>query len=179
MQFCAMALASLTLWAMPDLGFAKCQVRQGRGTADHYGWTGSSRSGEDQWQGCEVRLGQRRVLQHDECGDSRRIRFEIKGRSLIGLSVHGIGGIISTSVANVKEFTVAGITIHDVEFLVGGSEVGDRAGGCLAKISFEKWDVEYDFAKGIVTADSNGRIVSNAVLAYWVTPRPELIRRWI
>jgi len=84
-----------------------------------------------------------------------------------GLSVHGIGGFISTSVANVREFTVAGITIHDVQFLVGGSEVGSS--GILGQNLLEKWDVEYDFAKGIVTLIKTDDC-KNAVLAYWVAP---------
>jgi tetratricopeptide (TPR) repeat protein/predicted aspartyl protease len=84
-----------------------------------------------------------------------------------GLRVMGIGGTIETSIATVKEFNFAGARIHNVEFLVGGSEIG--AAGLLGQNFLEKWDDEYDFAKGAVRLfQSDG--CKKARMAYWLTP---------
>jgi len=40
------------------------------------------------------------------------------------LRIEGVGGSATTQVATVKEFGIAGGLIHNVEFLVGGSEAG-------------------------------------------------------
>jgi clan AA aspartic protease (TIGR02281 family) len=65
-----------------------------------------------------------------------------------GLRVQGIGGSVTAEVATVKEFGIVGVVIHNVDFLVGGSEVGSD--GLLGQNFLEQWDVEYDLAKGVV-----------------------------
>jgi len=90
-----------------------------------------------------------------------------------GLRVRGIGGSADTSVATVKDFTLAGIPLHDVEFLVGGSEIGGDSIGLMGQNLLEKWDVEYDFARGVVRlfkADD----CKHTFLAYWTTPGANL-----
>ncbi len=86
-----------------------------------------------------------------------------------GLRVVGIGGSAEARIATVKTFTLAGIPLHNVEFLVGGSEVGSDAVGLLGQNFLEKWDVEYDFAKGVVRL-MKAEDCKHALLAYWVTP---------
>jgi len=84
-----------------------------------------------------------------------------------GLRVQGIGGYVETSLTKVKDFTVAGTTFHNVDFLVGGSEVGGS--GVLGQNFLAKLDVEYDFANGMARlfrADD----CQNELLAYWVKP---------
>ena len=46
------------------------------------------------------------------------------GAAPFGLFIKGIGGTVEPSLATVKVFTLAGIPVHNVEFLVGGSTVG-------------------------------------------------------
>ena len=90
-----------------------------------------------------------------------------------GLRVKGIGGSTDTSLATVKVFTLAGIPLHDVEFLVGGSEIGGDSIGLMGQNLLEKWDVEYDFARGVVRlfkADD----CKHTLLAYWRTPGQDL-----
>ena len=65
-----------------------------------------------------------------------------------GLFVRGMGGSASVSVANVKVFTLAGVPIHNVEFLVGGGDFGGA--GLLGQNVFSIGDVEYDLAKGAI-----------------------------
>jgi tetratricopeptide (TPR) repeat protein/predicted aspartyl protease len=84
-----------------------------------------------------------------------------------GLRVQGIGGAVDTQIATVKEFGFAGALIHNVEFLVGGSEVGSE--GLIGQNFLHQWDVEYDFSKGVVRLfKPEGCRKSN--LAYWRTP---------
>jgi tetratricopeptide (TPR) repeat protein/predicted aspartyl protease len=87
-----------------------------------------------------------------------------------GLRVTGIGGAADVGVATVKEFSIVGITIKNVEFLVGGSEVGNA--GLLGQNLLENFDVEYDLATGVIRlfkTEDCGR----ARLAYWLTPEQD------
>jgi tetratricopeptide (TPR) repeat protein/predicted aspartyl protease len=83
-----------------------------------------------------------------------------------GLRVTGIGGSVTTQIATVKEFGIAGALIHNVEFLVGGSEVGSE--GLIGQNFLHHWDVEYDFSKGVVRLfKPDGCRKAN--MAYWLT----------
>lgn len=85
------------------------------------------------------------------------------------LHVVGLGGEASISVATVKEFTLAGVAIPNVDFLVGGGEVGGDSVGVLGQNVLRIGDVEYDFAKGLIRLmreDDCGK----ANLAYWADP---------
>jgi tetratricopeptide (TPR) repeat protein/predicted aspartyl protease len=83
-----------------------------------------------------------------------------------GLRIMGIGGSTETSIATVKLFTFAGMPIHNVEFLVGGSEMGGEVVGLLGQNFLERWDVEYDLAKGIVRI-FKAEDCKHTNLAYW------------
>jgi tetratricopeptide (TPR) repeat protein/predicted aspartyl protease len=84
-----------------------------------------------------------------------------------GLRVEGVGGSATTQVATVKEFGIAGGLIHNVEFLVGGSDFGGQ--GLIGQNFLEQWDVEYDFAKGVVRLFKPAGCRKSR-LAYWLTP---------
>ena len=84
-----------------------------------------------------------------------------------GLRLQGIGGAVTTQLATVKEFGIAGALIHNVEFLVGGSEVGSE--GLLGQNFLHQWDVEYDFSKGVVRL-FKPEGCKKTRLAYWITP---------
>ena len=85
----------------------------------------------------------------------------------LGLRVGGIGGSVAAQIATVKDFGIAGALIHNVEFLVGGSEVGSE--GLIGQNFLHHWDVEYDFAKGVVRLfKPDGCRKAN--MAYWLTP---------
>jgi tetratricopeptide (TPR) repeat protein/predicted aspartyl protease len=87
-----------------------------------------------------------------------------------GLTVRGLGGTTTTpSVATVKSFNLAGASIANVEFLVGGSEVGSDSIGLLGQNFLERWDVEYDLAKGMVRLVKD-EDCGDAMLAYWLKP---------
>jgi tetratricopeptide (TPR) repeat protein len=89
-----------------------------------------------------------------------------------GLRVIGVGGDAGVSLALVKVFTLAGVPIHNVEFLVGGSEAGGGSVGVLGQNVFRIGDVEYDLAKGAIRLMHEDGC-KNAYLAYWVTGTDE------
>jgi predicted aspartyl protease/Tfp pilus assembly protein PilF len=84
-----------------------------------------------------------------------------------GMVVTGVGGTADVDTTTVKEFSIIGVTIKNVEFLVGGSEVGSE--GLLGQNFLERFDVEYDLANGAIrlfrTEDCE-----HARLAYWLQP---------
>jgi tetratricopeptide (TPR) repeat protein len=94
--------------------------------------------------------------------------FNLKLRAApYGLRVEGVGGSATTQVATVKEFGIAGGLIHNVEFLVGGSDFGGQ--GLIGQNFLERWDVEYDFANGVMRL-FKPEGCRKSRLAYWLTP---------
>lgn len=85
-----------------------------------------------------------------------------------GFRIMGVGGSAEAQIATVKEFTIVGITVKNVQFLVGGSEVAAYE-GVLGQNLLEKFDVEYDLASGAIrlfrTEDCE-----HTLLAYWLKP---------
>ncbi len=82
-----------------------------------------------------------------------------------GYRISGVGGTAGVDLTTVKEFTIAGIPLKNLEFLVGGSEVG----GLLGQNFLEKFDVEYDFANGAIRL-FHTQDCDNTLLAYWLKP---------
>jgi len=96
-------------------------------------------------------------------------QFNLKQRlAPFGFRVTGVGGSTAPTIATVRDFTLAGIPMHDVEFLVGGSEVGSGTIGILGQNFLEKWDVEYDLAKGVIRL-FRAEDCKHTMLAYWAT----------
>jgi tetratricopeptide (TPR) repeat protein len=89
-------------------------------------------------------------------------------RAPFGFRIMGIGGSAEAKIATVKEFTIVGITIKNVEFLVGGSEVAAYE-GLLGQNLLEKFDVEYDLATGAIRLFRTEGC-EHALLAYWLKP---------
>ena len=84
-----------------------------------------------------------------------------------GMRIIGIGGSAEVQVTNVKEFQIIGVTIKNVEFLVGGSDVGYA--GLLGQNLLERFDVEYDLANGAIRLFKT-EDCEHAGLAYWLKP---------
>jgi predicted aspartyl protease len=94
--------------------------------------------------------------------------FNLKLRAApFGLRLQGIGGSVTAQIATVKEFGIAGALVHNIEFLVGGSEVGSA--GLIGQNFLERWDVEYDFSKGVVRL-FKPEGCRKTRLAYWLSP---------
>jgi tetratricopeptide (TPR) repeat protein/predicted aspartyl protease len=84
-----------------------------------------------------------------------------------GLRMAGVGGSTDVELATVKEFELAGATLKNVEFLVGGSEVGYA--GLLGQNLLELFDVEYDLANGAIRLFKT-EDCEHLGLAYWLKP---------
>jgi tetratricopeptide (TPR) repeat protein/predicted aspartyl protease len=88
------------------------------------------------------------------------------GPAPFGFSLQGVGGTTQPSVATAKIFTIANVDIPNVEFLVGGSEVGSGSSGLLGQNFLVNWNVEYDLAKGAIRLFRDTDC-SKQFLAYW------------
>jgi tetratricopeptide (TPR) repeat protein/predicted aspartyl protease len=85
-----------------------------------------------------------------------------------GFYLTGVGGTVTPSIATVKVFTIAGSPIKNVEFLVGGSEVGGSGSvGLLGQNFFRIGDTEYDLANGVIRL-MRPEDCKHTNLAYWV-----------
>jgi tetratricopeptide (TPR) repeat protein/predicted aspartyl protease len=83
------------------------------------------------------------------------------------IRVTGIGGETQVAMTNVKVFTLAGIPFPEVEFLVGGGEVGGGSVGVIGQNVLRLGDVEYDLAQGVIRLMREDDC-RKANLAYWV-----------
>jgi tetratricopeptide (TPR) repeat protein len=82
------------------------------------------------------------------------------------LRLEGVGGSSRAMMTTVKEFTIAGVNVKRVPFIVGGSAFGPGAVGVLGQNLLRIADVEYDLANGVI------RLVkpdgcNKAMMAYW------------
>jgi tetratricopeptide (TPR) repeat protein len=83
-----------------------------------------------------------------------------------GLYVQGIGGSTRVAVTTLKTFTVFNIPLHNVDFIVGGSEPGKDTVGLLGQNILRIADVEYDLAQGALTLFKPENC-KHADLVYW------------
>jgi predicted aspartyl protease len=80
-----------------------------------------------------------------------------------GFRVNGIGGSFTPQLARVRDFGVLGVTLHNTEFVVGGSDAGN---GFLGANFLGIWDTEFDLAKGAVNLFKESGC-NSTVMAYW------------
>ena len=86
--------------------------------------------------------------------------------------LRGVNGATSASVATVRKFGLAGATIPNVEFVVGGTDIGQV--GLLGQNLLGIGDVDYDFRHGAVRLlRAKGCKIDE--LAYWVSDYPVTI----
>jgi tetratricopeptide (TPR) repeat protein len=80
----------------------------------------------------------------------------------------GATGETDVKLATAKDFTFIGVSMHQVQFLVGAPAVGVNADGLLGENAFNHVDVEYDLANGVIRLFS-AEGCSGIGLAYWQT----------
>ncbi|MFX7705327.1 hypothetical protein ABTJ74_20025, partial [Acinetobacter baumannii] len=79
------------------------------------------------------------------------------------------GGDASVGVAVTKDFSLAGVAIPKIDFVVGGSDTGTA--GLIGQNILGLADVEYDLPHGVVRLiKTQGCRASN--LAYWAGTKP-------
>jgi tetratricopeptide (TPR) repeat protein/predicted aspartyl protease len=84
------------------------------------------------------------------------------------LRLEGIGGSFSAQVATIKDFAVVGAALHDVDFIVGGSDAGN---GLIGRNLLTAFDTEFDLAHGELKLDS-AQNCQNTNMAYWANDKP-------
>lgn len=74
--------------------------------------------------------------------------LDLKTRPLpFGLTMQGIGGSFQPTVAKIKDFAVVGSELHNVDFMVGGTDAGN---GLIGRNLLAQSDTEFDLPHGIV-----------------------------
>jgi len=81
----------------------------------------------------------------------------------IGFYITGIGGGFTPELARVRDFGIVGAQLHNMEFVVGGSDSGN---GFLGANFLGVWDTEFDLAKGVVNLFKESGC-GHFSLAYW------------
>jgi tetratricopeptide (TPR) repeat protein/predicted aspartyl protease len=84
-----------------------------------------------------------------------------------GFYVTGVHGNADVAIGTAKTFTLAGVPLHNVDFLVGGSEAGQGSIGLLGQNFLHIGDVEYDLGQGAVRL-MKASDCSKAFLGYWM-----------
>jgi len=86
-----------------------------------------------------------------------------------GLIVRGVGGSVRFAVTTVKTLTVFNVPLHNMDFIVGGSEPGKGTVGLLGQNILRVADAEYDLSQGALTLFKPENC-KHANLDYWVKP---------
>lgn len=81
-----------------------------------------------------------------------------------GMRIGGVGGFSDAQQAHVKKFGILGTTFDNVDFVVGGTDVGN---GLLGANLLDLADLEIDLANGKLTLFKTEHC-DKASLAYWV-----------
>ena len=81
--------------------------------------------------------------------------------------VRGVNGAASVSFTKVDSFTLAGATLHGIEFIVGGTDMGMNSVGLLGQNFLHLGDAEYDLGQGMVRLFQPENC-SKTTMAYWV-----------
>lgn len=87
----------------------------------------------------------------------------------VGFSITGVGGSADAGVTSVKDFGFADKQLHNVEFVVGGSDTG-RA-GLLGQNVLGLADAEYDLPHGVIRLMKTEGC-EKLGMAYWADKRP-------
>jgi tetratricopeptide (TPR) repeat protein/predicted aspartyl protease len=103
-------------------------------------------------------------------------KFKLPRRQMpFGVFVTGITGDVNADVGVVKVLTLANAPLHNMEFVVGGSEVGEGSVGLLGQNVLGLFDVEYDLAKGAIHLWDPKGCNSKSDMVYWSTTAPEAV----
>jgi tetratricopeptide (TPR) repeat protein/predicted aspartyl protease len=99
-------------------------------------------------------------------------QFNLHLKSLpFGFTVGGVGGTTQASVARVNTLTLVNVQLHNVDFLVGGNDLGGGVAGLVGQNIFRAGDVEYDLANGFIRL-MRAKDCGDTPLAYWAKGQP-------
>jgi len=95
--------------------------------------------------------------------------FGLQIKNIDGFRISGVGGDASAGVAVAKNFSLAGIPLPKVDFVVAGSDTGTA--GLIGQNILGLMDVEYDLPHGVVRLVKTQNC-KGANPAYWTGTRP-------
>jgi tetratricopeptide (TPR) repeat protein len=96
--------------------------------------------------------------------------FQLKADPSYRLAVSGVGGVEQAHVARANTFTIFGVTVPNVAFIVAGGNFGGGAVGLLGQNLFRiGGDVEYDLANGVIRLVRPMDCGRDTPLAYWAS----------
>jgi tetratricopeptide (TPR) repeat protein/predicted aspartyl protease len=90
-----------------------------------------------------------------------------------GLNLEGIGGKAEVWQTKVQKFTIFGVDLPGVPFLVAGNDLGNGAIGLLGQNVFRLGDVDYDLANGMISIMRTHGDCQKASLAYWANAKDQ------
>ena len=97
-----------------------------------------------------------------------------------GLRIEGHTGEVESRMTSVSKGRIQGAELSDLQFIVGGNELGSGIQGILGRNFLSGVDTEYDLANGIVRLMSPTGDCEKTNLAYWAGDAPvitELLTR--
>ncbi|MES2488337.1 MAG: aspartyl protease family protein [Pseudomonadota bacterium] len=89
-----------------------------------------------------------------------------------GLRVDGVTGEVDAGKTTVKRLQLQGGDVPNVEFIVGGNEIGGGAMGLLGRNLLSIADTEYDLAHGTIRLIFPEEGCSDTNMAYWAGTTP-------
>jgi tetratricopeptide (TPR) repeat protein/predicted aspartyl protease len=163
----AVSLSLVILSTLPPRAFASCKL--GKMAELPITMSGSKPELTAQINGEDARFVADSGAFYSMMTEASAAQYKLSLRPApFGFGITGVGGTVTPSIANVKVFTIAGVPIKNVEFLVGGSEVGGSgSAGLLGQNFFRIGDVEYDLANGVIRL-MHPNDCKHTNLAYWV-----------
>jgi tetratricopeptide (TPR) repeat protein/predicted aspartyl protease len=99
-------------------------------------------------------------------------RLDLKlGSSVEARQIAGFNGTADIGVSRAKDFTLLGMTLHNVDFLVAGVRLGGDADGSLGQNMLGFADMEYDLGAGAIRF-FKAFDCEHDDLAYWTDGKP-------
>ncbi|HEV6967370.1 aspartyl protease family protein [Roseateles sp.] len=105
--------------------------------------------------------------------ESTATHLKLKRRPLpYGMSIEGYTGRVEASMTQVDKVGFNGVELRDIDFIVGGNELGGGIKGILGRNFLSIGDTEYDLAHGIVRLMFPKGDCKNVDFAYWAGTAP-------
>ncbi len=166
------ALRSLTAWLplllaivpQPAAAEDRSKCRMSVLAKFHVVMEGSHASVPVSFNGKQTRVGLESGAFFNTISKAKAVELGLSTEPLPdGFYLKGIGGSFTPELARVRDFGIAGTTLNNIEFIVGGSDRGD---GVLGANFLGVWDTEFDLAKGAVNLFKESGC-NRMNMAYW------------
>lgn len=100
-------------------------------------------------------------------------QLKLRLRSLPdGLRIYGYTGAMEARLTRVEKVNFQGTALNNIEFIVGGNELGSGIQGILGRNFLAMADAEYDLAHGVVRLMFPKGDCDKTVFAYWAGEAP-------